>query len=121
MTAHSAWLVSDGRVLASADVAVDRSSRRRGLCGRTKVDGAFVIPSCRWIHTFGMRIAIDVAYLDSDGKVVKTVHMPTMRIGAPVLRARTVIEAEHGAFARWGIQVGNKIELRASDEETNAS
>jgi uncharacterized membrane protein (UPF0127 family) len=29
-----------------------------------------------------------------------------------VWQARTVIEAEKGAFARWGIQVGNKIEVR---------
>ena len=35
-----AWLVSDAHVLASADVADTRSARRRGLLGRTKLEGA---------------------------------------------------------------------------------
>jgi uncharacterized membrane protein (UPF0127 family) len=32
-----------------------------------------------------------------------------------VWNARTVVEAQKGAFARWGINVGNKIEVRDSD------
>jgi len=115
MTAHSAWLVTDGRVLASAEIANDRASRRKGLSGQTHIQGAFVIPNCRWVHTFGMRVAIDVAYLDAEGNVIKTVHMPKMRLGAPVWHAQTIVEAEKGAFARWGINVGNKIEVRNSD------
>ena len=115
MTVHSAWLVTDGRVIASADIANDRASRRKGLCGQTQIEGAFVIPNCRWVHTFGMRVPIDVAYLDADGNVIKTVHMSKMRLGAPVWNARTVVEAQKGAFARWGINVGNKIEVRDSD------
>ncbi len=115
MTAHSAWLVTDGRVLASANIANDRATRRKGLVGQNHIEGAFVIPNCRWVHTFGMRVPIDVAYLDADGNVIKTVHMHKMRLGVPVWHARTVIEAEKGAFARWGINVGNKIEVRDSD------
>jgi uncharacterized membrane protein (UPF0127 family) len=115
MTAHSAWLVTDGRVLASANVAIDRATRRKGLSGQTHIEGALVIPKCRWVHTFGMRLSIDIAYLDAEGNVIKTVHMHKMRLGAPVWHARTVIEAEKGAFARWGIHVGNKIEVRDSD------
>ena len=115
MTAHLAWLVTDGRVLASASIANDRASRRKGLSGQTQIEGALVIPNCRWVHTFGMRIPIDIAYLDTDGNVIKTVQMSKMRLGAPVWNARTVIEAQKGAFARWGINVGNKIEVRDSD------
>lgn len=117
MTAHSAWLVTDGRVLASANVANDRASRRKGLCGQTHIEGAFVIPNCRWVHTFGMRVPIDIAYLDADGNVIKTVHMHKFRLGTPVWQARTVIEADKGAFARWGINVGNKIEVRDNTNE----
>jgi hypothetical protein len=39
-----AWLLSDGTVIASAEVADTRSARRKGLLGRTGVDGAFVLP-----------------------------------------------------------------------------
>ena len=107
-----AWLVSDGRVLASADVASGRRERTRGLLGRTSIEGAFVIDRCRWVHTVGMKFPVDVAYLDAAGVVVKTVAMRRHRVGAPVWKARTVIEAEGGAFARWGLRVGDTIEVR---------
>jgi hypothetical protein len=38
--------------------------------------------------------------------------MERNRLGAPVWRSRSVIEAEAGAFARWGLHVGLVIELR---------
>lgn len=107
-----AWLVVEGRVLASADVAVGRSSRTRGLLGRDGLEGAMVLRPCRWIHTFGMRFALDVAYLDAEGAVLKTLRMRPGRLGIPVWHARTVIEAEAGAFGRWGLRVGDVIEIR---------
>ena len=107
-----AWLVSEARVFASAEVADSRSARRRGLLGRDGLDGALVIERCRWIHTLGMRFPIDVAYLDHDGIVVKTIQMHRYRMGIPVWRANWVIEAEAGAFARWGLRVGDEVEVR---------
>jgi len=107
-----AWIVSEGIVMASAEVARDRRSRNKGLLGRDHLDGALVIERCRWIHTVGMRFPLDVAYLDDQGVVSKTVRMQRHRVGAPVFRARSVIEAEAGAFARWGLHVGLVIELR---------
>ena len=49
-----AWLTRDGRVLASAEVAQTRADRRRGLLGRTEVDGVFILKA-RSVHTFGMK------------------------------------------------------------------
>ena len=111
-----AWLMCETRVLASADIAHTRQERRRGLLGRDDLDGALVIESCRWIHTIGMRFPIDVAYLDGDGVVIKTVQMHRHRLAAPVLRAHTVVEARAGAFARWGLRVGDRLEVRTDDE-----
>ena len=116
-TANMAWLVSDARVLASAEVADTRRERRRGLLGRDELDGALVIEKCRWIHTIGLRFPIDVAYLDDDGVVVKTMHMNRFRLGVPVWRASWVIEAEGGAFGRWGLHVGDEVELRHDDSD----
>ena len=114
MTEPTAWLVSDGRVLASAIVAASNRDRRIGLRGRNDCEGAFVLTSCRWIHTIGMRFDLDVAYLDSEGRVVKTVRMRRHRLGAPVPSARVVVEAERGAFSRWGLRVGDVVEIRAN-------
>jgi uncharacterized membrane protein (UPF0127 family) len=110
-----AWLVSDGRVLASAELAPDRRARAKGLLGRDTADGALVLRPCRWVHTLGMRFPIDVAYVDGDGVVVKTVQMRRRRLGVPVLSARMVVEASAGAFARWGLRVGDVVEIRGDD------
>jgi uncharacterized protein len=106
------WLVTEGRVLASVEVAADRQQRRNGLLRRDGIDGAFVLDPCRWIHTLGMRFALDVAYVDADGRVLKTLAMQSNRIGVPVPGARYVIEAQLGAFARWGLRVGDIVEIR---------
>jgi uncharacterized membrane protein (UPF0127 family) len=115
-TSRVPWLVTDdARVLASAEIADARSARRRGLLGRDHLDGAIVLTPCRWVHTMGMRFPIDVAFLDDDGVVMKTMQMAQHRVGVPVWRANVVVEAEAGAFARWGLRVGDVIEIRDDD------
>lgn len=107
-----AWLLRDGDVLASLEIARSRSERRRGLSGRRSITGALLLERTRWVHTAGMRFAIDVAFLDSEGVVLKAVTMRPHRVGAPVLSARSVVEAEAGAFARWGLHLGDRLEVR---------
>ena len=80
--------------------------------GRDDVQGALVLDPCRWVHTLGMRFPLDIAFVDADGTVIKILHMHQWRVGMPVLRARSVIEAEHGAFERWGLQLGDEIDVR---------
>jgi uncharacterized membrane protein (UPF0127 family) len=106
------WLVSEARVLASTEVPSNGKGRRRGLLKRDHFDGAMVLTPCRWVHTVGMRFPLDVAYVDSEGVVVKAVRMGRHRIGLPVPKASWVIEAEAGAFERWGLSTGDVVELR---------
>jgi uncharacterized membrane protein (UPF0127 family) len=105
-------LVSDGNVIAAAEVAESRSERRHGLLGRQHFDGAFVLPRTRWVHTVGMQFPIDVAHLDSAGAVVQVEHLRRNRIGRPALRGGSVVEATSGSFERWGVRVGTIIEVR---------
>ena len=104
------WLRRDGQVLASLEIADDRRSRRHGLLGREGVDGALLLPRCRSVHTFGMGFPIDVALCarnGSDELVVRAVRtLRPRRVTAPRLHSTTVIEAEAGAFARWGLAAG---------------
>ncbi len=109
-------MTEDARVLASAEVADSRASRRKGLLGRDHLDGAIVLSPCRWVHTMGMQFPVDVAFLDSEGTVVKTMQMRRQRIGVPVWRARIIVEAEAGAFSRWGLRVGDVVHVRTDDE-----
>ncbi len=116
-TSQRAWIVSAGRVLASAELALSRRERRTGLIGRVDLDGAYVIDRCRWIHTIGVKFPLDIAYLDDEGTVIKIVAMPRWRIGVPVQQARTVVEARAGAFDRWGLRSGDTIEIRPADRD----
>ncbi len=106
-----AWLLRDGKVLATLEVADGFQSRLKGLLGRDGVEGALLLKPASSVHTFGMRFPIDVAFCDKDLRVLDTVCMPRHRLGRPRLRAHCVIEAEAGAFARWGLRPGDELEI----------
>ena len=109
------WLLRGDEVLAAAEMATSRRDRRRGLLGRDGIEGALILDPARSIHTVRMRFPIDVAYCSrsADGLVVVDLaSVRPWRVGAPRLRARCVIEAEAGAFARWGLAVGDVLEVR---------
>ena len=106
------WLLRDGQVLAALEITRDGAARRKGLLGRDGLEGALLIDRCRWVHTLGMRFPLDVAYVDREGTVLKTVRMTPHRVGLPMFKARKVVEAEAGAFARWGLHVGDTVEVR---------
>jgi uncharacterized membrane protein (UPF0127 family) len=107
-----AWLLCEGRVLASLEVARSRSQRLRGLIGRDSIQGALLIEKARQVHTFGMRFAIDVAFCDKNLVVIRTVKMSPNRISRIVLRSRYVIEAEAGCFERWELHPGQQLEVK---------
>ena len=107
------WLLRDGAVLASLEVADDVRTRSRGLMGRDTFDGAILLKPAMQVHTLGMRFPIDVAYLDRELKVVAIVTgMRPRRLGRPRFGARAVVEAQAGAFDRWGLRVGDELEVQ---------
>lgn len=105
-------LVHRTRTVAAAVVASSRAARRRGLRGVDWVEGVLVLRA-RSVHTFGMRCPIDVAHCTSDGTVTRVVTMPPGRIGRPVWGAPIAVEAAAGSFGRWGVAVGDRLELVA--------
>jgi uncharacterized membrane protein (UPF0127 family) len=107
------WLVRDGDVLAAAEVASSAHDRRRGLLGRESFSGALVLRPCRTVHTARMRFPIDVAFCDTEGVVLRTVTLAPWRVSPLVRKAAFVVEAEAGAFERWQLRVGDRVELRA--------
>jgi uncharacterized membrane protein (UPF0127 family) len=121
MTSTNAWLVAQGRVLASATVADTRAQRRRGMLGQKHPEFALVLPNCRWVHTIGMRCALDVAYLDDESRVMKVQQLNPMRLPLPVLAAHSVVEARVGSFERWGVRVGDIVEVRRVNDAPSTS
>ena len=106
-----------GGVPVPLEIAASYRARTKGLLGRDAVDGAILLSPANSVHTFGMRIPIDVAYLDRDLKVIAVRTMKPGRLGLPRLRSRHVLEAGAGAMAGWGVRVGVGVEV---DVETAA-
>src|SRR3546814_15438552 len=81
------WLLREGEVLASLEVADLRAARRKGLLGRDGIDGALLLLPARSVHTFGMRFHIDVAWCDRELNVVRTATLRRNRLTRHVLLA----------------------------------
>ncbi|MFJ9617502.1 DUF192 domain-containing protein [Streptomyces noursei] len=93
------------------EVAASYRARTRGLLGRDGIVGALLLTPASGVHTFGMRFAIDVAYLSRDFVVVDVCTMRPGRLGRPRPRARHVVEAEAGAMAGWGLRPGVRVRV----------
>jgi uncharacterized membrane protein (UPF0127 family) len=106
----------DGKVLATLEVAETLRERTRGLLGRDGFDGAVLLRPAKSVHTFRMRFPIDVAFVDRDLRVIRMLTMAPNRITLPVWRAKAVVEAEAGAFATWGLQLQDQLEVKGGDE-----
>lgn len=91
------------------EIAASYRARTKGLLGRDSVDGAILLSPASGVHTFRMRMPIDVAYLDRHLVVTAVRTMKPGRLGMPRLRSRHVLEAEAGAMAGWGLRAGVRV------------
>ena len=114
------WLLRDGRVLASVEIAASLRQRTRGLLGRDEVEGVLMLRPARSVHTIGMRFPIDVAFCaigDDELVVLRTTTLRPHRVTRPVWKARCVLEAEAGAWERWGVTAGDRLQMRGEVDE----
>jgi uncharacterized protein len=109
---ESAWLVREAEVLASLEIPVTRRARVIGLLGRESIDGAMLLRPARGVHSLGMRFDLDIAFLDADNVVIRTLRLHRNRITPPVRRARAILEAEAGSFGHWELKIGDLVEIR---------
>jgi uncharacterized membrane protein (UPF0127 family) len=104
-----------GKIVATR---IDRLStflhRAVGLLARTTLrpDEGVWITSCRAIHTLGMRVAIDVIFVDGDGHVIRAVHnVRPNRIALSCKGAQGVVELGGGALREIDVLPGDVLEL----------
>ncbi|MGW2642561.1 DUF192 domain-containing protein [Streptomyces sp. NPDC001348] len=119
------WRDGQGRLTVLGDggtagipleIAASYRARTRGLLGRDSLDGAMLLSPASSVHTFRMRMPIDVAHLDRRLNVIAVHTMKRGRLGLPRLRARHVLEAEAGAMEGWGVRVGVRVAVEAGGE-----
>ena len=108
MNARTQCAVAD-----DVEVALSRHARRRGLLGRNGLApfSAMVLAPCAAVHTMFMRFAIDVVFVDADGRALRIVSglAPWRAAMAPM--AHAVIELPAGTLASREVAVGDPLYL----------
>ena len=97
--------------LANVYKAANTWERARGLLGRQKLDSTqgFWIEPCPSVHTIGMRYALDIIFMDKDGRVKKIVsNLKPLRF-ASCYGACVTLELLAGQAQTLGIEVGMQL------------
>jgi hypothetical protein len=105
-----AWLVRDGDVLAAVEV-VDSRRPGRAVASLKDVEGALLLRRPLVVHTFGAGLAVDVAFCDRDMAVLSTVCLSRHGLARPRPGAACAVVARAGAFERWGLALGDRLEV----------
>lgn len=95
------------------EVARTSQSRSKGLLGRTGLEpgeALWIVP-CEAVHTFWMRFAIDLVYIDKQRRVRKVKSsVPPWRMSA-CLSAHSIIELPAGVVLQTQTQPGDQLEF----------
>jgi len=88
--------------------------RMRGLLGRPMLTAGegFLIPHCAMVHTFGMGYALDIAFLDANGRIRKLAANVAPSRVAGSLTACTTLEMAPGTLAQTALAVGDALAFR---------
>jgi uncharacterized membrane protein (UPF0127 family) len=133
-TSHSqSGLIARNRSKGNAIIALhviwagSSAERRRGLLGRDALasdEGIYLVP-CEWVHTFGMRFPIDIAFLHRSGRILSVHHaLKPRRLSKLVFRADGVLELAAGRLHETQSCIGDVIEFEdppSTDDLTNDS
>jgi uncharacterized membrane protein (UPF0127 family) len=103
-----------GTVLGDAiDLADTGAKRRTGLLKHTHLDpgtGLWIVP-CESVHTFFMKFAIDLVYVDRRHVVRKVRHgVPAWRMSA-CLSAHSILELPPGTARQTKTEAGDQLEI----------
>lgn len=92
-------------------IASGFAARLVGWLGRRRppADEALWLTPCRAVHTLGMRFAIDLAFLDRQGRVLRIAHDVQPGRLCWHWRARSVLEMPAGNARRVGLSEGTVL------------
>jgi uncharacterized membrane protein (UPF0127 family) len=103
-------LVKSGR----GQIARSRWARLCGLIGRAFLaPGAGLwLPGTKSVHTFGMRFAIDVVFVDADNKITHLIpRIPPFRVSPYVTRAVGALELPSETLRATDTQLDDTLEF----------
>ncbi len=108
-------VVNRNQVLAEKTiVAASHWARMRGLLGRRAMrpGEGLLLAYAKAIHTIGMRFSIDIAFLDSRGRVVHMIQrIKPFRISPLVRDSAMVLELPAGVLQQTGTKLGDCVQI----------
>ena len=107
-----AWLVRDEEVLATVTVLSGWRSAIAGAWMPEASDSPVIVKPAFWAQSIASPFDADVAFLNAEGVVVRTLRLPRNRVALPAFSARAVLRAKKGAFGTWDVKIGDEMELR---------
>jgi uncharacterized membrane protein (UPF0127 family) len=106
---------ADGTVVAErCAVASTFLTRFRGLMWRRELPAGegLCIQNCGSVHMFFMRFALDVAFVDADGRILHICHtIRPWRISRVVFGSKAALELPAGTLRKLGIDRGSVLKL----------
>ena len=88
--------------------------RMKGLLGKDELKSgqAIVLKPCTAVHTFFMRFTIDIAFVDSENRIIKTIpDLKPWRLTGIYSSARLCIELPAGTLASTRTCQGHLLSL----------
>ncbi len=110
----TAWLVREDEVLASIMVVSGWRSAAAGawVPQHEDVDGPVLVRPAFWAQSASSGNPLDIAFLDSENIVVRTLRLKRNRVALPAVSARSVLRAKRGAFGAWDLKIGDVMDIR---------
>lgn len=99
----------NGTTVAEIEVAATWARRLRGMLGRRQLPVGLWLEPERSVHGAAMRVPLDVAVLDRDGRVLAVLVLRPWRATRPRTGGVAVLEAPQGSFERWGLVPGSVV------------
>ena len=100
------------RVASKVGVAGSWWERFRGLLARPRLEAGegLLLLECRSVHTVGMTYSIDVAFLDAEGTIVRSIaHLGPWRVGLGGGEAVHALELPAGRLEETGTVPGDRL------------
>lgn len=120
---YRVWNVDRNAAIANrVRLATTSAERRQGLLGVSKLDpgeGLWINP-CEAVHTFGMKMPIDIVFLDREHRVRKIQREVGPNRIAFCVSAASVLELKAGTAAAIGAAVNNRL-LFLDESQPNSS
>ena len=111
-----------GSARVRVEIADTDALREKGLMGRTRLDDDAGM-LFQWTDdtnaSFWMKdtlIPLSIAFVSAEGRVLALLDMDPCRadpcpVYDPHVSYRTALEVKQGAFARWGVRIGDRARL----------